>query len=81
MTQKLTYLIKLRYDKIFKGYVADVANLYGCMSQGKTKKEALKNARKAIRAYMETLKKEEIKSVISVPISFPVSSVSPFSYA
>ncbi len=52
---KLDYLIKLTYDKVYKGYVADVVNLYGCMSQGKTKKEALENAEKAIRAYMEVV--------------------------
>ena len=36
--------------------MADVVNLYGCMSQGKTKKEALENVEKAIKAYMEALK-------------------------
>lgn len=52
---KLDYLIKLTYDRTYKGYVAEVVNLYGCMSQGKTKEEALKNAEKAIKAYMEAL--------------------------
>ncbi|MBI2039582.1 type II toxin-antitoxin system HicB family antitoxin [Candidatus Microgenomates bacterium] len=53
--KKLDYIIKLTYDKAYKGYVADVVNLYGCMSQGKTKKEALENAEKAIKAYMEAI--------------------------
>lgn len=57
MTKKLDYVIKLTYDKSYKGYVADVVNLYGCMSQGKTKKEALENAEKAIKAYMEAMNK------------------------
>lgn len=57
--RKLDYLIKLTYDKTYKGYVADVVNLYGCMSQGKTKKEALKNVEKAIKAYMESVAKPE----------------------
>lgn len=52
---KLDYLIKLTYDRTYKGYVAEVVNLYGCMSQGKTKEEALSNAEKAIKAYMEAL--------------------------
>src|SRR3990167_8475695 len=43
MIRKLDYLIKLTYDKTYKGYVADVVNLYGCMSQGKTKNEAFAN--------------------------------------
>lgn len=55
--KKLDYLIELTYDQSYKGYVADVVNLYGCMSQGKTKKEALLNAEKAIKAYMKTLVK------------------------
>lgn len=53
--KKLDYLIKLTYDKDYQGYVADVVNLYGCMSQGKTKKEALANVKKAIQAYMQTI--------------------------
>lgn len=53
--KKLDYLIKLTYDKTYKGYVADVVNLYGCMSQGKTKIEALDNIEKAIKAYMEAI--------------------------
>ncbi len=57
MTKKLDYIIKLTYDKSYKGYVADVVNLYGCMSQGKTKKEALENVEKAIKAYMEAISK------------------------
>lgn len=52
---KADYLIELTYDKFYKGYVADVVNLYGCMSQGKTKEEAVINAEKAIKAYMEVL--------------------------
>jgi len=53
---KLDFIIKLTYDKTYKGYVADVVNLYGCMSQGKTKEEALDNVEKAIKAYMEAMK-------------------------
>lgn len=52
---KADYLIELTYDKSYKGYVADVVNLYGCMSQGKTKEEAVINAEKAIKAYMKVL--------------------------
>lgn len=76
MTKKLDYIIKLTYDKEYKGYVADVLNLYGCMSQGKTKKEAIENARKAIRAYMEATAKnveksaELTKTSVDVPLAF-----------
>lgn len=55
---KADYLIKLTYDKEYKGHVAECLNLYGCMSQGKTKEEALANIEKAIKAYMEVVAKE-----------------------
>lgn len=71
MTKNLDYIVKLKYDRTYKGYVADVVNLYGCMSQGKTKEEALSNAKKAISAYLKAMEKTEkniIKSeVVSVP--------------
>lgn len=73
--KKLDYLIKLTYDKDYKGYVADVINLYGCMSQGKTKKEALENVEKAIKAYMEALTKKDKNSQFTsraVDTPFPV---------
>lgn len=71
--KKLDYLIKLTYDKIYKGYVADVVNLYGCMSQGKTKAEALENAEKAIKAYMKVVTKkskgsEFTKRTVDTPV-------------
>lgn len=55
MISKVRYLIKLTYNRSYKGYVADVVNLSGCMSQGKTKAEALANAEKAIKVYKQSL--------------------------
>ena len=71
--KKLDYLIELTYDKTYKGYVADVVNLYGCMSQGKTKEEALANVEKAIKAYMEAIVKtnkniELVQRSVNTPI-------------
>ena len=77
MTKNLSYLIELTYDKAYKGYVADVVNLYGCMSQGKSKREALENAKKAIKAYMEAIEKSEAKkSIYQEVINIPVSLAS-----
>lgn len=56
-----TFTIKLTYDKAYKGYVAEVVNLPGCMSQGKTKEEAFSNVKKAIGAFMKVLAKDEKK--------------------
>ena len=39
-------------------YIADVPALPGCMSQGRTEKEALTNIRDAIRDYLEVLKEQ-----------------------
>jgi predicted RNase H-like HicB family nuclease len=79
MTKKLDYLIKLTYDKEYKGYVADVLNLYGCMSEGKTKKEAVDNAQKAISAYMgvvsKNLEKDAELETRSIATSFPAFNV------
>jgi antitoxin HicB len=38
-------------------YVAEVPSLPGCVSQGKTRTEAIENAKDAIQGYIESLKK------------------------
>jgi predicted RNase H-like HicB family nuclease len=38
-----------------RGYTVYVPALRGCISQGETKKEALKNIKEAIELYLETL--------------------------
>jgi predicted RNase H-like HicB family nuclease len=47
-------LVNLIFDEEYRGYVADVPSLPGCMSQGKTIESALKNIREAIALYLET---------------------------
>ena len=49
-------LIEQDEDGVF---VAECPSLPGCISQGKTRKEALENIRDAIRGYLESLKKHE----------------------
>ena len=46
-------LVNLTYDQEYKGYVADVPELPGCMSQGKTVEAALKNVKEAISLCLE----------------------------
>lgn len=74
-----TFTIKLTYDKAYKGYVAEVVNLPGCMSQGKTKEEAFSNVKKAISSFLKVLAKNgkkgkekvEVRNVrVSLPRSF-----------
>lgn len=45
--------VNLVYDPEYKGYVADVPELPGCMSQGKTVESALRNVREAVELYLE----------------------------
>ena len=47
-------MVNLIYDEEYKGYVADVPELPGCMSQGKTIEAALRNVKEAISLYFET---------------------------
>ncbi|MFH1413179.1 MAG: type II toxin-antitoxin system HicB family antitoxin [bacterium] len=49
--------IELQYDFEYQGFVANCPSLPGCMSQGKTKEEALKNIKEATHGYIEVLKK------------------------
>ena len=50
----MQFMVNLIYDKQHKGYVADVPQLPGCMSQGKTVERALKNVKEAIALYRDT---------------------------
>ncbi|MFH1661990.1 MAG: type II toxin-antitoxin system HicB family antitoxin [Candidatus Falkowbacteria bacterium] len=61
-------LINLQYDFEYKGFVADCPSLPGCMSQGKTKKEALKNIKEAIRGYIKVLKKHHQTTTIEITV-------------
>ena len=45
------------------GYSVYVPELPGCLSQGDTKKEALKNIGEAIELYLEDLSKKELEEL------------------
>jgi predicted RNase H-like HicB family nuclease len=51
---KYRIIIEQDEDGVF---VAECPSLPGCISQGKTRKEALDNIQDAIRGYIESLKK------------------------
>jgi len=51
---KYRILIKQDEDGVF---VVECPSLPGCISQGKTREEALKNIQDAIEGYLESLKK------------------------
>lgn len=51
---KLRIIIEQDEDGIF---ISECPTLPGCISQGKTRKEALENIKDAIKGYLESLKK------------------------
>jgi antitoxin HicB len=53
MTLKYRVVIETDEDGVF---VAEVPALPGCLSQGRTRAEAIANIREAIAAYLESLK-------------------------
>ncbi len=54
-------------------YIASVPQLPGCVTDGKTRKEALKNVKEAITGYLESLKKH--KEPVPPPISEEIIAV------
>lgn len=49
----MQFIVNLIYDPGYDGYVAHVPELPGCISQGRTVEEALRNVRVAIGLYLE----------------------------
>jgi predicted RNase H-like HicB family nuclease len=49
---KFRVLVEPDEDGVF---VAEVPSLPGCISQGKTREEALRNAQEAVQVYVESL--------------------------
>lgn len=45
-------------------YVAECLDLPGCISQGSTRKDAMKNIKDAIKGYLESLKKHREKAPV-----------------
>ena len=48
----MRFQVIFTYDSEYQGYVADVPELPGCMSQGKTLDEAVENIKDAIKGYL-----------------------------
>ncbi len=55
----MRFKVVIIYDPEYDGYIVDVPELFGCMSQGKTIDEALNNIRDAIKGWLYTEKKHE----------------------
>jgi predicted RNase H-like HicB family nuclease len=64
--QAMRYRVLIQQDEDGM-YVAEVPSLPGCISQGKTREEAVMNVREAMAAYLESL--EEHGDPIPPPIT------------
>lgn len=49
----MRFKVVITFDPEYKGYVVNVPELVGCMSQGKTLDEALGNIKEAIKGWLE----------------------------
>jgi len=54
---EMKFKVVIMHDKEYDGYVVDVPELVGCMSQGKTIDEALRNIKDAIKGWIKVEKK------------------------
>ncbi|HHT9122413.1 MAG TPA: type II toxin-antitoxin system HicB family antitoxin [Candidatus Wunengus sp. YC63] len=55
------YEMIIYWDKTDNIYVVDVPELPGCMAHGKSKKEALENAEKAVGFWLKTVKEDGVQ--------------------
>lgn len=69
MKNNMKFKIYLEYDPEYEGFIVDCPTLPGCMSQGKTEKEALENVKEAIKGYLKVAKKHK-KSIPSEKIRY-----------
>ncbi|WP_104749773.1 type II toxin-antitoxin system HicB family antitoxin [Helicobacter cynogastricus] len=66
-------------EKDKDGYFAFVPSLQGCVSQGESYEEALKNIKEAIELYLETLESDELaflskKNAVIAPIEVALNA-------
>ncbi|MCH8317488.1 MAG: type II toxin-antitoxin system HicB family antitoxin [Bacteroidetes bacterium] len=60
----MKFRVIITYDKDYQGYVVDVPQLTGCMSQGKTIDKALENVKDAIKGWLYVEKKHNRLEII-----------------
>ncbi|WP_193195530.1 type II toxin-antitoxin system HicB family antitoxin [Nostoc sp. MG11] len=55
----MKFQVIFTFDSEYEGYVAEVPELPGCVSQGKTLDEAIKNIKDAITGYLHVRAKHD----------------------
>ncbi len=71
----MEYKVVLTKDAETGWFVAEVPGLLGCISQGKTKAQALKNIKDAVKGYLESLKKHPEEKVFERTVEIAAVSV------
>lgn len=72
------YMAIFEPDEKFKGFTVTIPSLPGCISEGDTFEEALKNIKEAAGLYLETMIKEEKEtpyqneSVVIAPVEVKI---------
>jgi len=56
----MKFQVVFTFDEDYHGYVADVPELPGCMSQGKTLDEAKENIREAILGVLQVMEENNL---------------------
>ena len=64
----ISYKVTVIIEKDEYGYYAYCPELEGCQTQGDSLEEVLSNIKEAIKLYLETLSKDEIKTFLSKEI-------------
>ncbi|MEK6957682.1 MAG: type II toxin-antitoxin system HicB family antitoxin [archaeon] len=71
----MEYKVVLAKDAETGWYVAEIPALPGCVSQGKTRAQALKNIKDAIKGYLESIKKHPEEKVFKRKVEIDAVSV------
>lgn len=69
------YKIVLAKDHSTGWFTAEAPELPGCISQGKTRNEALENVKDAIRGYLQSLKKHPEEKFLKSKIEIAAVSL------
>ena len=69
----MKYRVLIEQDED-NNFIVECPSLPGCISQGKTREEALKNIEDAIKGYIESLKKHD--EPVPPPVTEEVISIS-----
>jgi predicted RNase H-like HicB family nuclease len=64
----MSYKVNVVIEKDEYGYYAYCPELEGCQTQGDSLEEILNNIKEAIELYLETLSKDEIRTLLSKEI-------------